>query len=477
MATKLPFGAAVAPGFSTGERAILTVTCLAAFLFFNSFGSIGVALPTIQKQFGNSLAEIQWIILMGVVTISSLSFCFGRAGGIFGQKRLYKSGVVLYSVGAGLGAISASFAQLLAARAVMAVGLAMALPMSTAILATSFTAARRGQVLGMFASAIAIGRMTGPAIGGVLLEVGGWTWIFWMNFFVGAAVSGAVIKIFRGPGERRSESFDLWGSVALLIGYPALLIALTFGAKLGWSDSSVLGAFAVAALGLAGFVRIELGAAKPLIDIRLFRRRMLTLALVALAISHLIYHPIALCAPLYLQNVLGASALTSGMILAVLPLSTAFASLVSGRLADHYDAAVVGSIGLATIVTGIACYSLLAVDSRLWTVATVLALLGVGVGFFTPANQKVAFASIDREDYGVLAAMLSSFGTAAGTIGTTLTVALMEFAGGGELWARPTAFADAQSFAFACLIPIGVLALWFTSKRPMLFSAKRGQQE
>ena len=104
------------------ERAILTVTCLAAFLFFNSFGSIGVALPVIQKQFGNSLAEIQWVVLMGVVTISSLSFCFGRAGGIFGQRRLYKIGVALYALGAGLGVISTSFIQLLSARAVMAVG-------------------------------------------------------------------------------------------------------------------------------------------------------------------------------------------------------------------------------------------------------------------------------------------------------------------------------------------------------------------
>ena len=150
------------PAFSRSEeRAILTVTCSAAFLFFNSFGSIGVALPTIQKQFGNSLSEIQWVTLMGVVTISSLSFCFGRAGEILGQRRLYKIGVALYAAGAGLGAISNSFRELLLARAVMAVGLAMALPMSTAILAASFDAKRRGQVLGLFASAIAVGRMTG----------------------------------------------------------------------------------------------------------------------------------------------------------------------------------------------------------------------------------------------------------------------------------------------------------------------------
>src|SRR4026207_55381 len=125
-----PWPTTVAPACSPAEeRAILTVTCLAAFLFFNSFGSIGVALPAMQKQFANSLSEIQWITLMGVVTISSLSFCFGRLGGCYGQRRLYKGGVALYAASAGLGGISTSFLQLLGARAVMALGLVMASPM------------------------------------------------------------------------------------------------------------------------------------------------------------------------------------------------------------------------------------------------------------------------------------------------------------------------------------------------------------
>lgn len=473
MATKFQFtgeGDGISP---SEERAILTVTCLAAFLFFNSFGSIGVALPMIQKQFGNSLSDIQWITLMGVVTISSLSFCFGRAGSVFGQRRLYKIGVALYAVGAGLGAISNSFVQLLSARAVMAVGLAMALPMSTAILAGSFAASRRGQVLGLFASAIAVGRMTGPAIGGFLLQWGGWPWIFWMNFIVGAAVTLAVVKIFHGAGERRRETFDIWGSVALLIGYPALLVGLTFGAKFGWSSVPVASAFAVAAIGLVSFVRIELGAPKPLVDVHLFKQKMLTAALAAVVLTNLIYNPIALCAPLYLQNVLGASPLMAGAMLAILPLSTALASPLSGRLADRYDAAIVGGAGLGMIVAGIGCYSRLHTDSDLLSVGLVLALLGAGVGFFTPANQKTAFAAIGQEDYGVLAAMLSSFSTAAGTIGTTITVALMEFAGGRNLWAQPAALAGAQGFAFACLVPVGLLALWFGSKRSAARSGVR----
>ena len=270
------------------ERAILTVACLAAFLFFNSFGSISVAIPTIQKQFGNSLSEIQWITLMGVVTISSLSFCFGRAGAILGQRRLYKTGVALYAIGAGLGALAGSFSQLLAARAVMAVGLAMALPMSTALLASSFAVERRGHVLGVFASAIAVGRMTGPTVGGFLLQLGDWTWIFWMNFIVGFAVTIAVMKIFRGAGERRPEKFDVWGSLALLIGYPSLLIGLSYGARLGWNASWVMAWFALAAVGLASFVWIELRTEKPLVDMAIFRNKALTAAIVTVILSHVI---------------------------------------------------------------------------------------------------------------------------------------------------------------------------------------------
>jgi EmrB/QacA subfamily drug resistance transporter len=446
------------------ERAILTVTCLAAFLFFNSFGSIGIALPAIQKQFGNSLSEIQWVSLMGVVTISSLSFCFGRAGGIFGQRRLYKIGVALYAAGAGLGAMSTSFALLLTARAVMAIGLAMALPMSTAILAGSFAADRRGSALGWFASAIAVGRMTGPTFGGFLLHLGDWTWIFWMNFIVGFAVTAAVVKIFHGPGARHPEVFDTWGALSLLIGYPALLIALTFGASLGWTSERVMIAFFVAALGLGGFLWIELHTPKPLIEVGMFKEKLLAAALAAVVLSHVIYNPIALCAPLYLQNVLGSSAVAAGLMLAVLPLSTALASPLSGRLADRFDGAKISTIGLGIIVVGIAWYSRLGVDSSIPIVVTVLAVLGAGIGFFTPANQKVAFASVRPEDFGVLAAMLSSLGTAAGTIGITITVALMEIDGGEKLWAEPRALAGAQQFAFAWLVPIGLLALLIAIK-------------
>jgi MFS family permease len=301
--------------------------------------------------------------------------------------------------------------------------------------------------------------MTGPTVGGFLMQLGGWPWIFWMNAIVGFAVTAAVALIFKGPGEQRREPFDFYGSAALLIGYPALLVALTFGAKTAWTSPEVLLAFGVGVIGIASFVRIELHTAKPLVDLALFRRRTLTGALISAVLCQLIYSPITLCAPLYLQNVLGASAMTAGFLLAILPLSTAIASPLSGRLADRFEASKVSGFGVIAIALAIGFYSRLHANASFTAAAVVLALLGAGIGVFTPANQKVAFASVTQQDFGLLAAMLSSFGTAAGTVGTTITVALMESDGGARLWSAPETLARAQQFAFACLLPLGLLAI------------------
>jgi MFS family permease len=201
-----------------------------------------------------------------------------------------------------------------------------------------------------------------------------------------------------------------------------------------------------------------------LIDVRIFKQKVFAATLAAVALRNVIHYPIALCAPLYLQNVLGSSAMAAGLMLAVLPLSTALASLLSGRLADRFDPGTVASTGLVLIFIGIACYSRLGTGSSHALVIVALSLIGAGIGIFTPANQKVAFASVEQKEYGVLAAMLSSFGTAAGTIGTAIAVALMEIDGGELLWREPEIFAKAQRFAFACLAPIGLVAFLIARK-------------
>jgi EmrB/QacA subfamily drug resistance transporter len=440
----------------------LAVVCLGAFLFFNSFGSINVALPEIQKHFGSSLAAIQWVSMMGLVMLSSLSFCFGRAGDLLGQRTLYRGGVVLYALGAGLGSLSLAFPYLLLFRGVMSVGLAMALPMSAAILAAIYPPERRGWALGLFASAVAVGRSTGPTVGGFLVHLWGWRSIFVLNFVIGIAVCAAVFSVFKGKEKRRRGSFDFSGSFALMIGFPALLIALSLGANSGWTSAPTVFWLGLAVIGLAAFVAIERRVEKPLIDVALFKSPPLIAALLSLALGTAAFSPINVAAPLFMQQVLALSPLTIGFVMASLPVCAACASPVSGRLADRFEPRSVAAVGVALMLAGIFVYAGVGPSSTAFSVAIALMLIGAGTGFFIPANQKAAFATVGSEDYGILSAMMSSFGTAASTLGTTLTVALIETLMSGKDTGAAADFAAAQSFAFSALVPLAALALAVT---------------
>src|SRR6185369_9234306 len=220
-------------------------------------------------------AAIQWVSMMGLVMLSSLSFCFGHAGDMLGQRTLYRAGVVLYAAGAGLAALSGAFAQLLFFRWIMSVGLAMALPMSAAILAAVYAPERRGRALGVFASAIAVGRATGPTVGGFLLHVAGWRAIFVLNCVIGVAVCAAVFTVFRERDRRKRGSFDFPGAGALMIGYPSLLIGLSIGGSAGWTTGTTLAWLAVGGVGLSAFYLIEQRSKDPLIEPALFRSRPL----------------------------------------------------------------------------------------------------------------------------------------------------------------------------------------------------------
>jgi EmrB/QacA subfamily drug resistance transporter len=457
----------------------LAVICLGAFLFFNSFGSINVALPEIQKHFGSSLAAIQWVSMMGLVMISSLSFCFGRAGDLLGQRKLHRAGVVLYALGAGLAAFATTFPSLLFFRGVMSVGLAMALPVSAAILAAVYPPERRGWALGLFASAIAVGRATGPTVGGFLVHLWGWRAIFALNFVIGIFVCIAVFRVFKGREARKRGSFDFAGAIALMIGYPALLIALSLGANSGWTSRQTLFWLALAAGGLPAFFFIERRVKVPLVDFAIFKSRPLAAALISLAVGTASYSPINVAAPLFMQTALALSPLAIGFAMAALPVCTALASPVSGRLADRLDPRSLAALGLVFILAGIFVYAGLGLDATALSVAIALMLIGTGTGFFNPANQKAAFATVAVEDYGILSAMLASFGTAAGTLGTTLTVALIETVMAQKNADAPAAFAAAQSFAFYALAPLAALALLvaLVGRRLALDSSVRAQDD
>ena len=444
------------------ESLVLLVVCLGTFFHIQSVGSISVSLSAIQKEFDTSLAAVQWIGLMGSIMLSSLSLCFGRAGDLFGRRTVFKTGLTLYTVGAGLAAFSGTFLQLLGSRCVMALGLAMAAPMAAALIASGHGHESRGRALGWLTAAIALGRTTGPTIGGLIIHLWGWRSVFLANCIFGIATCAVLYSIFRGEEERRQVSVDFWGVALLLLGFPSLLIALTAGTRLGWDASEIVYWLAIAALGISGFIWRESRVEAPLMNLRYFRSIPFLRSMLSLVLATLAFYPVAIFGPLYLLNVVGTSPLVAGLAMAALPLCTTLVSLFSGRLADRFNPRWVAILGLCIVLSGVFCYARLGGDSTLVWIIFVLCTIGCGIGLFVPANEKAAFATVPSRDYGMLAAMLTAFGTGSGALGTTVAVALAEVAKKNTITGAAADFAAQQQFAFSLLLPLAALAVLVT---------------
>ena len=434
------------------EIRVLSVLSAGTFLFFNSYGSINVSVPMIQAEFGSSLSAVQWVATMGLVLSSSVALCLGRAGDILGRNRLYKVGVTLYGAGSALAAASQTFAQLLACRLVMTVGLAMANPMSTAITATVARPERTGWSLGVLLSAAGIGRATGPALGGFFIHLAGWRAVFLANAAIGMAVSVAVWLMLRDREQRSREPFDYPGAAALILGFPSILVGLSVGANSGWRSPLIAGWFVLGAAGMTAFVLRQFRARRPLIPLAVMTNVPLVLAFLSMVLFSAAYFPIFLLSPLYMRNVLDVTPLHLGLILTTLPVVAAVCSPVSGRLSDRVETWMLVAAGLVAGAAGIVAYAGLQDGSSPAMVLLALALVGTGVGVFLPAHQKTVFALAPREHYGLVGGLLSACGPGAGALGIGLAVALLEGAGAVE-------FVAAQRAAMLWLLPLPFLAL------------------
>jgi EmrB/QacA subfamily drug resistance transporter len=450
-------------GMEPEEIKLLVLLGAGAFVLASTYTSINVALPDIQDEFGVSLSALKWVSIIGAIMVASLSLCFGRVGDLLGRRKVYRTGLIVYTIGAGLTSLSPVFPVLMGFRVIMACGLAAANPLAGAIIAATMTAERRGQAIGLFASFQAAGMLTGPTFGGILLDLFAWRAIFVAYFCIGSTLCVVQHFMLRGNEERRHEAFDYLGAILLLFGYPSLLIALSLGPGEGWGAPFTLLWFGIGAVGLSSFALRELKFDKPIFHFRFFKSTSFCVAIFMLVVASFVQNPITLFSPLYLKKVLDLSDVSVGLVMMSLPISVLIAGPLGGRLADRYDARAIAGFGAAITLGAVLIYSRLGVEGPLLMVVGALVLVGLGAGFFRPANQVSVYADADHADYGAVTAMLVLTQSLAGTLGTTVLIAISESRSAQD---TPAAFTDGQQFAFMLLIPLLVasVATAFASK-------------
>lgn len=412
------------------ENAVLIVLVIGTFLAPLDSSIVNIALPAVASQFGRSLAEVSWVTTAYLLTSASLLLSMGRAGDMWGLRRLYVTGLLVFGAGSLACAFSPTLALLIGARVLQAVGASMLFAAGPALVARTFPPNRRGWALGYVTLAVSAGLTVGPALGGVLMGTFGWPSIFLIN--VPLTVVVAIVALRLLPSECPTpETFDLPG--ALLAGAALLLFlfGLTDAEHSGIVSLPVLGSIAAAIVAGIAFVWWERRAKAPMIDLALFRVREFSAGIASATLAYLALFSVTFTMPFYLLRVEGIDSRYAGLVLTALPLAMAVLAPVAGRISDRRGSRGLSTLGMVVLAAGLLGGSLLRPGSSLLIVAGMLAFLGAGMALFQTPNTAAVLRSVPRHRTGVASALIAEARNVGMAVGIAVTATVVGIVLGG----------------------------------------------
>ena len=387
--------------------AMITVS-IGTFMATLDASIVNVSLPTIMKSLHTDLPTVQWAVSIYLLVITGLLLTLGRLADLVGRKPVFIAGLAVFSIGSLLCGLSGTVLQLIFFRGVQAVGAAMIMANSAAIVTQAFPRIERGKALGIIGTVVATGLTTGPALGGFLIAAWGWPLIFLINVPIGAAgiaVAHAVLPKERRGAERH---FDIPGAIMLLVSLVSLTLALNQGSERGWDSTYVRTLFLSFLLFGLLFLWRERMAVHPILDLALFRNRTFAAASASAFIVFVATFSVAFLTPFYLSQILGYTPRQMGFTLAAVPLTVAVIAPISGSLSDRIGSRVLSSIGLAVASIGLLLISRLGSDPTSSAVILSLVVVGLGSAIFQSPNNSSIMGSVPSSMLGVAAGMAAT---------------------------------------------------------------------
>ena len=387
----------------------LLAVCLGTFMLLLDITIVNVALPDIQQSLGSSFADLQWVVDAYALTLASLLLTAGSLADMYGRKRLYVVGLVVFTGASVLCGAAPSTLMLELCRGLQGLGGAVMFSVSLALLANAFRGRERGIAFGVWGAINGVAVAVGPVLGGALVSGFSWRAIFFVNVPIGlAAVALAVARVVESR-ERRASRPDWAGFVLFTGGLAALVFALIESGRRGFTDTLVLACFVVAVALLAAFVVVEALRGHPMFDLGLFRLPTFSGgAIAAFGISASLYSML-LYLVLYLQDVLRYSAFGTGLRLLVLSGCVLAVSGLAGRLTSHVPVRLL--IGAGLVLTGVGLLLMRGLDaSSSWThLIAGLAVAGIGSGFVNPPLASTAVGVVTPQRAGMASGINSTF--------------------------------------------------------------------
>jgi EmrB/QacA subfamily drug resistance transporter len=412
----------------------LGAMCFALFMVMLDNTVVNVALPSIQRDLHASLSALEWTINAYTLTFAVLMVTGGRLGDIFGRRRMFMFGVVVFGISSAAIGLAPTDTVLVAFRAVQGIGAAFMMPATLSIITQAFPPEQRGMAIGTWAGVSAMALAIGPVLGGFLTQQVSWRAIFFINPPI--AVIALAVTLF-ATRESRDETVDRTvdtaGIGAITIGLTALVLGLVEANRWHWGSPRVLGLFAVAIVGLAGFVVIERRVKAPMVDFRFFRSRSFVGANAVGFITTLAMFSQFFFIALYMQNILHFSPLGTGVRFLPSTLLIVVMGPVAGRLTDRIGARPLITLGMVLLAVSLLIESRLKVGSGYPLLLAGFMVMGIGIGLIMSPMSTAAMNSVDRTKAGVASGVLSMSRMVGGTVGLALMGALITAIGGNKL--------------------------------------------
>jgi len=398
---------------TSGKRSLLVLIllCSAQFMVVLDFSIVNVALPAIQRDLGFTTQNLQWIVTAYSLTSGGFLLLGGRIGDLFGRRRLFIIGLVLFACASFMGGIAQSALWLIIARAVQGIGSAIIAPTSFSLITTTFQEGpARNKALGVVGAVASTGFAAGALLGGLLTAGPGWRWVLFVNVPVAiAAIILTPILLKETEKEQGQRQVDVLGAITITLGLVALVYALAQGNQIGWAAPQTLILLAVALVLLVAFVFIEARAKIPLIRLSIFRLRTLTGANLIGMLAPGALGSMVFVVTLYMQKVLGYTPTTTG--LAFLPMSFVLmiVSNVVSRFVPRFGVQKLLIAGMLVMAAGLLILTRISVDNNYWGTllpGTLIVALGIGPSF--TAMAIAATAGVSDKEQGLATGLLNT---------------------------------------------------------------------
>jgi EmrB/QacA subfamily drug resistance transporter len=419
---------------------------------------VNVALPSIARDLQIDLSELEWIVTGYALTFASLMLTGGKLADLLGRRLIFIVGLAIFTLSSLACGLAGSGELLIGARVVQGAGAALMNPATLSIIAATFPPRQRGTAIGIWAGTAALALALGPLVGGLLTEHISWNWIFFVNVPIGViAIAASLILIPESRDESAEQRLDLPGLATSGLGLFAVTYGLIEANTYGWTSARIVGAFVVGVVMLVAFVLLERHQRIPMLDLALFKNSTFVGANLAVLLVALAMFGVFFFVSLYMQGVLGYSAVQAGAAFLPMTILIMFVAPIAGRSTDRFGSRWLITIGMILLAIQLLYFSRLGVEESYWHIFPAMIIGGFGMAMVMTPSAAAAVRALPVDKSGVGSAVLNAFRQVGGSTGIALMGAIMAHRI-GDL-EGPAVFAQKQLFVDALSTTLTVAAL------------------